>query len=217
MPVRSRAAVSVQFSIDNVSSFAGSISNSGALSGGSTDVDVRHVGTFNGGIINASTGTITGDYGIGVTTAVVFGTSSAGGGISNAGKIVATGAGGVYVSNVTTFLGGITNSGTITAANTGIEILGSSTIHGSIVDSGNILASTRGILIESTSKIASTKTAITVIGPTFTGGISNAGVLTATGRGIAIGENSAGTSFIISTFSGGITNTGTSPQTRAAW
>ena len=43
--------------------------------------------------------------------------------------------------------------------------------------SGVIQATGHGILIDANSKIVSTKTAVAIGGPTFTGGISNAGAI----------------------------------------
>ena len=52
-----------------------------------------------------------------------------------------------------------------------------STITGAIVDSGTIKATSHGILIDSASEILASKTAIAIAGPTFTGGITNFGVI----------------------------------------
>ena len=76
---------------------------------------------------------------------------------------------------VSSFVGNIVNSGTITAK-TGIDLF-DSTIIGAIVDSGTIKATSHGILIDSASEILASKTAIDIAGPTFTGGISNFGVI----------------------------------------
>ena len=70
-----------------------------------------------------------------------------------------------------------------------------STITGSILDSGTL---TGGISIDSASKIASASIAIQVTGPTFAGGISNAGKLAGTKTGIQL----HGTT----TFAGGLIN-----------
>jgi hypothetical protein len=67
------------------------------------------------------------------------------------------------------------SSGTITAK-TGIGLY-ASTITSGIIDIGSIKATSHGILIERASEVLSSKTAIDIAGPTFTGGISNAGVV----------------------------------------
>ena len=72
-------------------------------------------------------------------------------------------------------MGSIVNSGTITAK-TGIALY-ASTITSGIIDSGSIKATSHGILIERASEVLSSKTAIDIAGPTFTGDISNSGVV----------------------------------------
>src|SRR5262249_23420059 len=99
--------------------------------------------------------------------------------------------------------GNVSNAGSITAP-TGIAIL-HSTIAGQIIDSGNIQATSHGILVDSTSKVSTGNSfAIEVTGPTFLGGISVAGTLSA---GISVGTL-AGTP-VVTTFGGGIANSGT--------
>jgi len=127
------------------------------------------------------------------------------GGITNSGQITATNGAGILIGgtgNVTVanFSGGnISNFGTI-SAKTGIAIKGT-TITGAIVDSGVILGTTHGIFIDGTSTINASHTAISVSGPTFTGGISKAGTLSAPG---AVGILVSG----VTTFGGGIVNSG---------
>jgi hypothetical protein len=75
---------------------------------------------------------------------------------------------------ISTFTGGITNSGTIKAA-TGIAIQ-NVTIAGGIADSG-IISATHGIVIGALAAVTASHTAISISGPTFTGGISNAGAI----------------------------------------
>jgi len=69
---------------------------------------------------------------------------------------------------------------------------------GSIIDSGDILATNRGIRIGGGVTISSTATAVDVTALTFTGGISNSGLLSAAADGIWIND--------VTTFSGGIVN-----------
>jgi uncharacterized protein with beta-barrel porin domain len=109
--------------VDGVSTFSGSIVNSGAILGGNSNDAIRvlHVSTFVGAIVNS--GTITGNGGgIRLSSVAVFGTASAGGSIVNSGQIVAQ-TGIVVGANVSTFLGAIVNSGTITGTGgTAIDI-----------------------------------------------------------------------------------------------
>jgi hypothetical protein len=114
--------------------------------------------------------------------AVVRGVSTFLGGVSNKGSISAGHIGiefGKSTTNafgVSSVVGSIVNSGTITAK-TGITLF-QSIISGAIVDSGSIKATSRGILINSGSKIlAGDSTAIDIAGPTFTGGITYFGVI----------------------------------------
>ncbi len=207
--------------VHNVSTFTGGISNSGALSGGPTDVNVRNVSTFAGGIVNANSGVITGRWAIGVTTAVSFGTNSAGGGIVNSGTLVATANGAIFVERVSTFLGGITNSGTVTAGISGIFVQNVPTFTGNISNFGTITAGTGiditnavtfagGAAIVNTGTITGSSSAIDVSGATSpvtidqNGGLisgaiklsANADVLNVTGGTIAgniVGQGSSNT------------------------
>ncbi|MGO8738754.1 beta strand repeat-containing protein [Rhodoblastus sp.] len=109
----------------------------------------------------------------------------------------------ILLSNAT-LTGNITNSGTISAP-IGISLVGA-TVNGQIVDSGVITASAAGILIDahSTINVSGANNAIIVSGPTFLGGISNAGSVAAGYAAIAVGNNSTP----VAMFSGGIVNTG---------
>jgi hypothetical protein len=121
------------------------------------------------------------------------------GGYVNSGNTVSE----ILVSG-STFTGNISNSGTISGTVTGIAIVDSSTITGAIIDSG-IIAPTKagvfGISVENFSEITGTQTAIKITGPTFAGGINNAGTLSGTYNGIFVGGADG--------FTGGITNSGT--------
>ncbi len=100
-------------------------------------------------------------------------------------------------------------------------------MNGAIADTGTIIG---GLAIDSTSKITSGTPAIKITGPTFTGGIANAGTISAGNFGVNItnvaqsgsggsgGITNSGTisaaqfgisASNVSTFSGGIVNTGT--------
>jgi outer membrane autotransporter protein len=124
----------------------------------------------------------------------------------------------INAANVT---GNISNTGTISP--NGINLT-NSTITGGILDSGNLAG---GIHItDSASQINATAVGISITGPVFSGGITNAGAIAATGTGIAVlnvssfggGISNSGTissqfsgiSIVnVSTFTGGITNSGT--------
>ncbi len=127
-------------------------------------------------------------YGISVTNVTTFGTTAIGGGITNSGTISAQ-TSGIDVSDVRTFNGGITNSGTISAQYSGIYVGGVSNFSGGISNSGQITAPNGpGIYL---GDIAN-----------FSGGINNSGTITAK-TGIQIDSNVS--------FSGAaaIVNTGT--------
>jgi uncharacterized protein with beta-barrel porin domain len=171
---------------------SGAVTNSGTISAEIFGIIVASSPSFAGGISNA--GNISGA----VTGIIVLNSQSYAGGISNgsAGTITASQEG-IYVGTTSTFTGNLSNAGTITA-NTGIGV-SYATIAGAIIDSGNIEGSNHGIAIDSNSKIAGAATAIAVTGPTFTGGISNAGSIAAQSVGIMVASQ---------TFTGGITNAG---------
>ena len=79
---------------------------------------------------------------------------------------------GICVINQT-FTGNVNNTNTGIITTSGISVT-NSTITGQDLDSGTL---TGGITIDSKSKIVSTKTAISITGPMFAGGISNAGTV----------------------------------------
>ena len=117
------------------------------------------------------------------------------GGISNSGTISA-GQTGILVKNVGSFSGGIGNSGQVSAAGTGSGIL----VGGNAANTGN-----------GNSQYVSVTTS------TFSGGISNSGTISAGDNGIFVGGNATAigsgnrqiASTTISTFAGGISNSGT--------
>jgi hypothetical protein len=102
----------------------------------------------------------------------------------------------MVISN-TAFSGGVTNVGTIGAG--GIAVISSTLQSGGIIDIGTIVG---GIKVDSNSTIVgSSGAAIAVIDtPTFGGGISNAGAISATTNGVLVSA--------VSAFTGGITNSG---------
>jgi hypothetical protein len=129
------------------------------------------VTTFLGGIVNRGTITVmpaTGDMGIHLTHVGVFGDSSAGGGITNAGTISAADQA-ILLQFVTTFAGGIVNSGKL-VAETGIHydlftVFGAGVSGSGITNTGTITASERGINLD--------------LGTIFAGGIVNTNVIAA--------------------------------------
>ena len=191
--------------LDNITGFLGGISNSGKITAGSAAIELKSIGTFSGGIGNSGTLRSTG-IGIYLSKISQF-SNSGGGGISNSGTIFSTEAG-IDLFQVTTFLGGISDTGTISVGGTGIGIwlLGISTffgnvinagmisaadgveidigtVSGQVIDSGTILAASHGIVVESGSNILAGNAAfaIDVTGKTFTGGIVNSGVISGSG------------------------------------
>ena len=157
----------------------GAIVNSGKLTAAFDGIRIGFVDSFDGGIANSKGGAITAQSGVGI---FVGGTLSPG------------------VVFVSSFSGGITNAGTISAGspfgrtNAGVLVENASLFAGGIVNnsSGLIAAVASGIGVKQVA--------------TFTGGISNSGKLTVAGEGILVsgvavfGDTSAG---------GGIVNSGT--------
>lgn len=230
--------------LENDATFAGGIQNSGTISA-NTAIALVFVSNFSGGITNSATisahngiamvfdstfaGGLTNSGTISVTQQGlrIGGTTSAqavshfSGNISNSGTIAA--ATGIFLSGGTV-TGTVTNSGSITGT-IGIELTNGNTLVGQINDGGTISTSSFGIEVGPTSKIASAgPNAIRVFGPTFTGGISNAGTISATdsvvrieGASFAGGITNSGMIagnaplyvLLVSTFAGGINNSGT--------
>ena len=188
------------------STFAGGISNSGTISAAQgNDVYINGGSIFLGGITN--TGKMEESDGNGIA---FTGLSSFSGGsiVNGTGATISASIRGIYVDGVSAFTGNIYNAGTISAPSA--IVIAASTIAGAIIDSGNLLGSTHGITVDATSKITSPTTAIKVAGPTFTGGISNAGTLSASaGAGIFVGGKTVHGAFAVTTFSGIINNSGT--------
>jgi uncharacterized protein with beta-barrel porin domain len=115
---------------------------------------------------------------------------------------------------ISTFSGGISNSGTITAsaangvlvggiARTG-AVIAVSTFAGGIGNSGAITAQRNGIVVGGATQGGGGSLTIA----TFAGGIVNSGRISAGGAGIFVGAT-AGSAVTISTFAGGITNVAT--------
>jgi fibronectin-binding autotransporter adhesin len=198
--------------IVNDKSFTGTLGNTGTVGPGNNTAAVLVEGgsTITGVISNS--GIISGTADPAVTNGIEIDNSLVTGGIDNAsgGKITATNIG-VLVENTTGFGTSMTpayvsNAGTITAK-TGI-LFNASTLFGAILDSGVVSATSIGVDIGATATIEnnSTKTAdILVKGPSFSGGITNSGIVTGLHFPPEHGIYVDGTA----TFSGGILNTGT--------
>jgi outer membrane autotransporter protein len=113
--------------VEFVNSFSGGISNSGSIQADAirtkrlgvihVDVDV-----FDGGITNASSGTLTG-----VRGGIYVSGGTFLGGITNGGRITAQSGTGIIVENVASFGGHIANSGTISAGGPAINLTGAGT------------------------------------------------------------------------------------------
>ncbi|HLH89674.1 MAG TPA: autotransporter domain-containing protein [Xanthobacteraceae bacterium] len=171
-----------------IATFLGGITNSGTVSGANGAIVVDLVTSFLGGINNSGLLEAPSHGGIAVSNASVVGTTSAGGGIVNGGTISA--GTGIALNSVATFLGGMTNAGTIAGGNLGISATAVTTLAGGITNSGTISEAMRGILALDTL--------------TFAGGISNGGTITAGNAGIIASHITQ----FGSSVAGGITNSG---------
>jgi outer membrane autotransporter protein len=207
-------------SVNGVSIFSGGISNSGTISANAVfgdGISVDGVSIFSGGISNSGTISMAGHSATGISVNV----SSFSGGISNSGTISANGAvfaDGIRVNGVTSFASGISNSGTISAVAsapsssafaTGISVSGVSTFAGGIRN-GSTGIITQTLDTSGSANFTGAGIGITN-GGTFSGGVSNAGTISASvsvtglGRATAYGINVNG----VTSFAGGISNSGT--------
>jgi hypothetical protein len=184
------SAGSTAILVESTTKFAGGITNSGAISAGTSNdgIFVNNVSSFSGGIRNNSGGRIAaGSSGIEVKLVTTFT-----GGISNAGTISSTRLSrvGIYLSMDAVFGassggGGIMNTGTISAAGgAGIDLFKVTTVFGSIVNAGKIIAAHGGIDVSTVSVFGAGSTA---------GGITNAGTIAAGHTGVFV---SAATTFL---------------------
>jgi uncharacterized protein with beta-barrel porin domain len=232
--ISSAAATGIR--VDGVSTFAGGITNSGSIS---AHLGMRVTGlgteTFQGGIVNLNGGTISGSEGILVISIGQFGSATAGGGIVNAGAILSDQTA-VHVDGVSLFAGGISNAGTISSSSgIGVNVRVTSTFLGGITNTGLITGASAAINVESVSSFAGGITnsstgrltqSVTLVsssatnifagiqvfnGSTFSGGVSNAGVISASVNISGGGGATAYGIFIsgVSNFAGGISNSGT--------
>jgi uncharacterized protein with beta-barrel porin domain len=178
--------------------FLGGITNSGTILGTALEGILISLSTFGGGITNS--GTISGEnHGI----AYIYNplptspTPTFSGGITNGGAVIAAIGDAIHLTGgrvnngVTlgvhiaqgTFLGGITNSGVVSAGQNGIYLASWSSFAGGIVNAvgGSILASGGdGIRIDAT------ETTNHIDVTSFSGGITNAGTISAAGTGIHV-------------------------------
>jgi outer membrane autotransporter protein len=176
-----------------VSTFAGGITNSGAISGGgAVAIQLDHISSFSGDIVNAATGSVSGAIIVG--TNLGPGISLFTGNITNAGRVSVTKNTAILVNGISTFAGNIVNKGIILGAtSSAIRVENVSTFTGAITNSGIIASSSIGGGIFVTS--------VGVFGiATAGGGIVNSGTISAENRGIAAEG--------VATFLGGITNAG---------
>jgi outer membrane autotransporter protein len=130
----------------------------------------------------------------GASGITILSETSFSGGVSNSGTITATGIAGVLISGDTSFAGGIENSGQISAAIEAIAVDSSTNFSGGITNASTGLLSSgqSGIVVSAVSG--------------FSGSISNAGTISAVNIGINVDAGSMlGTSIV----SSGITNSGT--------
>jgi hypothetical protein len=180
--------------IDHVVTFIGNVSNSGTISGKETAIALQ--GNALNSLFSGSivnSGTLIGVADDAISISAV---STFAGGVTNAGLITAAKTG-ILVTQVSTFTGGISNAGTgvLSAGKTGIVVNSISSFGGSINNGGSLTASTGpGIVV--------TKVSL------FAGGVVNGGSIVAAKTGIVVGSanNSANN---ITSFLGGITNSGT--------
>ncbi len=200
-------------------------------------VDTGVILASNHGIAIAATAAINSSR-----TGVVVGGGTLTGGISNAGAIAAANGRGVFIgaafsvigtsnfrsATVPTFMGGISNSGTITASQAGIMVGGKAVLNGStnhatitistfaggVTNSGMISAGGSAILVGGTATLNGFRSNAAITVSAFSGGISNSGTITAGSAGIEVGGSTSSlhpsddASVTISTFANGITNNG---------
>jgi hypothetical protein len=181
--------------IPRVLTFLGGITNRGRIAGGDDGILIERYSVFSGSIGNS--GVISANFQGGID---VLGVDTYVGSIVNStgGKIVAAVNEGIGVGGISSFIGGITNGGTISAARTGIGLASIFTVVGSVSNRGTIKAVSAGIAL-----------GVPGLGDpvgTFVGDIINSGTVTA-GTGIGIFDGTI--------ISGAIVDSGTILASRA--
>ena len=165
--------------------YTGNVGNTGTISALSNGMAVQGVGyTGYAGIIgNGGSITATNDYGMYVSSVADGSGAVFSGNIQNVGKITALAGGGLHVSDVAntggTFLGNITNSGTISSYDTGVFIYydGDSAFSGNIGNTGGTIVSTNGIGLDLYDIAAAGQ---------YTGNIGNTGTISALSNGMSV-------------------------------
>ena len=122
------------------------ISNSGTINAGATGIFVSSSSTISGGITNSGTIHVSTGNGIRISN-----TSNVSGTLSNSDSITA-GIVGVFLNSQST-INAISNSGTISAGQTGILVTNTSAISGGISDSGTIQGNINAIYIDPSSTV----------------------------------------------------------------
>ena len=206
----------------NFETFTGGILNSGVITGsGAAAIDVLNVSEFLGGVVNS--GKIAATVGIEFSGATAVGNSVPGGGVTNVGTI-STHYLGIGLFGMSTFTGDVVNAagGKISARSaSGIEIDGNGTVSGGVTNAGLISAggfnapgirvlsdtSVAGDIVNASGGIVSAYVGVWIAHtPTFAGGVSNGGTISASDVGIQFSTVAfAGGA----SASGGIVNTGT--------
>ena len=191
--VSSKGTISAQSAIvvENITTFAGGITNSGAISGRTHGITVASLTEFTGGITNNGTvSAVGGSHNIFVGSMSIFS-----GGIVNAAGGVVGGSGGpaIAASNVAIFNGGITNRGDgwcRRKCEVGINVQFGGTFAGAIINTG-MISGLRGIGFLGGN----------VLGDLVTGGgIVNSGTISASGTGVSLDH--------VNTIFGGVSNSG---------
>ena len=194
--------------------YEGGLTNSGHITGQTSANGITMTGgTFDGDIVNESTGVIeatgTSDVAIEISGGIFDGS------ISNSGTIIADVSSGVgiSVSGATDFNGGITNTATgLISGSSDALLLANASFDGNIVNAGTIRSSagvginenvttfTGSINNQLGGVITAQDTALNITSTTFTGSITNAGLINST-SGDAVVINAT-------TFTGSLTNSG---------
>ena len=171
---RINAPNATAIAVTSTATFAGGITNAGALSGGrgilvgATTGVHPPVGTFSGGIVNS------GKISAATTGLGIVDVATVMGGIVNNGTIVGSTCG-IFISSAGVVSGGIAigSQGVISAGHFGILIQNASTFAGGIVNRGKISATSNGAIIV---------TDVAILGNTSPGGgITNSGTISGAG------------------------------------